>query len=88
MKNDRILNLIDLNFFEALKLHFLFYSNDLASWHGFPDITHIEDDNAHKSYILNLIQLKFVRAYPSLKTHILLYGNVLAIWQFSRYYAC
>ena len=55
-------------------------SNGLASWHGFPDITHIKVNNGHKSEsaILNFIELKFFRAYPSLKTLILFYSNGLA----------
>ena len=44
-------------FFRAcsfLKPHVLFYTTDLAIWHGFPDITHIEADNDPKSAIWNL----------------------------------
>ena len=40
-----MLNLIKLIFFMVypyLKLHILFNSNGLASWSGFPDITHIK----------------------------------------------
>ena len=31
------------------------YSNGLAIWHSFPDITHISVNNGHKSAILNMI---------------------------------
>ena len=37
-----ILNLIEFSFFRAypyLKPHIVFYSNDLAIWHGLPDIS-------------------------------------------------
>ena len=58
-----IFNLINLKFCRAynlsLKLHILFYSNGLAVWHGFPDITHINVNNDCKS---NLIELKCFRA--------------------------
>ena len=36
----------------------MFYSNGLAIWHGFPDITHIKVNNARKSAILNFDQVK------------------------------
>ena len=50
-----------------------------AILHGFPDITHIEVNNGHKSAIFNFMELTFLRAYPSLKSHILFYSNGLAI---------
>ena len=53
---------IELKFFRAhpyLKLRILFYSNSLAIWLGYPDITILE-------LIMHLIKLKFFRAYPSL----------------------
>ena len=40
-----LLNFIMLKFFMVypyLELHILFYSNGLAIWSGFPDITHIK----------------------------------------------
>ena len=37
--------------YPSLKPHILFYSKDLAIWHGFPDIT--QDNNGCKSIILN-----------------------------------
>ena len=37
-RESAILNLI----YPSLKLHILFYSNDLAIWHGLPDIRHIK----------------------------------------------
>ena len=43
-----ILNLIDLKFLRAhlsLKPQILFYSIDLAIWHGLSDIQHIEVNN-------------------------------------------
>ena len=57
-----------------------FYSNGLAMWPGYPDITHVNVNNGCKSAILNLIKLNIFRAYPSLKPHILFYSNDLAIW--------
>ena len=42
-RKSAILNLIKLIFFRAhpsLKPNILFYSDDLAVWHGFQDITH------------------------------------------------
>ena len=63
-----------------MKFDILFYSNDLAIRHAFPDITHIKVNNNCKSAILNLIKLKFIRAYLFLKLHILFYSNGLAIW--------
>ena len=41
--------------------------------------TYIYVNNGHKSPILNLIKLTFLRAYPSLKPHILFYSNGVAI---------
>ena len=70
-------------FFRAhspLKPHILFYSNGLATWYGFPDITHFKVDNCRKSAIFNLIDSKFVRTYPFLKPHLLFNSNGLAIW--------
>ena len=43
-RRSAILNLIKLKFFMVYpyrELHILFYSNGLAIWSGFPDITHI-----------------------------------------------
>ena len=40
-----IFNLLELKFFRvypSLKPHILFYSDGLAIWHCFPDITHIQ----------------------------------------------
>ena len=56
------------------------FGNGLAIWHGFPNIRHIKVNNGRKSAILNLIELKFFRAYPSLKPHILFYNKGLAVW--------
>ena len=38
-----------------MKPHILIYSNGLAIWHSFHDITHIKVNNCLKSIILNLI---------------------------------
>ena len=46
----------------------------IAIWHGFPDM-YIKVNNGHKWAILILIELKFVRVYPSLKLHILFYST-------------
>ena len=46
-----IFNFIRLKFFMVypyLELHILFYSNGLAIWSGFPDITHIKKLMADK----------------------------------------
>ena len=67
--------------YSPLKLHILFYSNWLATWYGFPNITHFEIDNCRMSAIFNLTELKFLRTYPSLKRHLLFNRNGLAIWQ-------
>ena len=40
----------------------------------------IKVNNGRNLAILNLIEVKIFRAYPSLKTHILFYSNGLAIW--------
>ena len=40
----------------------LFYSNDLAIWHGFPDITHIKVNNGR-----HFIELQFFRAFSSME---------------------
>ena len=53
----------------------VFYSNDLAIWHGFPDITHIKVNNGR-----HFIELQFFRAFSSMETHILFYSNNQAIW--------
>ena len=68
-----ILNYIKLKFCRAssLKPYILFYSNDLAIWHCFQDITHNNVNNGCKS-------AKFPR-HLSLKPHILFYSNGLAI---------
>ena len=72
---------LELDQVEILTLRILFYSNGLAIWHGFPDITHnYKGNNVHKSVILNLIKLKYFRSYPSLKANILFYGDGLVIW--------
>ena len=47
---------------------------------SFPDIIHIKVNNGLKLANLNLIELKFFRAYPYLKQHILFFINNLAIW--------
>ena len=47
---------------------------------SFPDITHIKVNNGLKFAILNLIDLKLFRVYPSLKLHILFYSNGLDFW--------
>ena len=39
------------------KAHILFYSNVLAIWHGFPNMSHFEVDNGHKSAMFIFIQL-------------------------------
>ena len=61
----------------------MLYSNDLAIWHNFPDITHITVNNGRKWAIFNFIVLKFYRAYPSpLMTdvsHTFFHRNGLAI---------
>ena len=44
-RRSAIFNFIMLKFFRVypyLELHILFYSNGLAIWSGFPDITHIK----------------------------------------------
>ena len=42
----------------------MFFKNTfLAIWHGFPDITHIEVNNGHKSAIFNLIKWKFLKPH-------------------------
>ena len=44
---------IELKFFRSypsLKRHILFYRNGLAIWHGFPDTTHIMDNNGHEHF--------------------------------------
>ena len=53
--------------YPSLKPYILFYSNGLAIWHSFPNITHIKVNNGIKSVILNLIDFEIFRAYPSLK---------------------
>ena len=63
-----------------LKPHILFDSNDLAIWHGFPVITHIEGKSGRRSAILNLIKLNFFMIYSYLKLHIFFNSNGLAIW--------
>ena len=35
--------------YPSLKPHILFYSNSLAIWHGFRDITYIKVHNGHKA---------------------------------------
>ena len=40
-----------------MKPHFWFYSNGLAIWHSFPDITHSKVNNGLKSTILNMIEI-------------------------------
>ena len=57
--------------------HISFYSNHLAIWHSFPNITHIKVNNDQKLAILNLIELNFFKACPYLKLHILLYSDYL-----------
>ena len=52
--------------------------NGLAIWHGFPYISHIKGNNDHKSAILNFIELKCFRAYPSLTPHIFFDSDGLA----------
>ena len=62
-----ILNLIKLNFFTEypyLKLHILFYSNGLAIWSGFPDITHIKKNNGRFVGHRDLVS---VRILPNFK---------------------
>ena len=64
---------------------YLFYINRLASWHSFPDITHIKVDNALKLAILHLIELIFSRIYLYLTPHVFTFcfmvpGNGLANW--------
>ena len=49
-------------------------------WNDFTDIMHIKVNNGSKLAILNLIQLKLFKPYPSLKLHILFYGNGIANW--------
>ena len=46
-----------------MKPPILFYSIDLAIWHGFRDITHIKVNKDRKSAILNMIKLNIFRAY-------------------------
>ena len=46
-----------LKVYPSLKTHFLFYSNHLALWQSFPDITHIKVYNGLKLTILNLIRI-------------------------------
>ena len=63
----------------------LFYRNRLASWHSFPDITHIKVNDAIKLAILHLIELIFFRIYLYMKPHIFTFyfmvpGNDLANW--------
>ena len=36
--------------------HILFDSNGLATWYGFPEITHFQVENCHMSAIFNLIE--------------------------------
>ena len=52
--------------YPSLKPHILFYSNGLAIWHSFPDITHTEVNDGLKSAILNLTEFTFFKAYGSL----------------------
>ena len=68
-----ILNLIKLKFCRAYpsgKLHILFFCNDLAICHCFPNIKHINVNNGCKSEILNLIEWNIFKVYPFLKLHI------------------
>ena len=60
---------------------YLFYRNRLASWHSFPESTHIKVNNALKLAIFYLIELTFFRTYLKLKLHIWFYSNGLDIWQ-------
>ena len=41
--------------------HFILW---LATWYGFPDITHFEVDNCRMSANFNLIELNFVGHIP------------------------
>ena len=52
------------------------------------NVRQISDINGRMSFILNLIKLDLLTAYPSLKPHILFYSNGLASYlaQFYRYY--
>ena len=59
-----------LTVYPHLKLHILFNSNGLATWHSFPVIPHIEVKRDSRLAILNLIKVKFVMVYPYLKLHI------------------
>ena len=54
-----------------MKPQILFYSNGLAVLQ-FSRYTQIKVNNGHKSAILNLIKMKFSKAYLSLKQYILL----------------
>ena len=49
----------------SMKLHILFYCNELGPWYGFPDIRpmHIKVNNGRKSAILIFVELRFFRAY-------------------------
>ena len=44
-------------------------------------ISHINGNYGRESAVLNLIELKQIKADPYLDQHILLYSNGLAIWQ-------
>ena len=49
------------------KLHILFYNNRLATWHGFPDITHniINVNNGRYSGHFEFDQVEFFSAFQS-----------------------
>ena len=53
-------------------MHIMFYSNGVAIWHGFPDITHIKVNNEFDG-------VEIFRAYPlplpPLKPQILFQSN-------------
>ena len=83
--------LINLKFFRAyrsLKPHILLYSNGLAIWHRFPDITHIKVINRLKLSIFEFDQVDISQGISLSETTNLFYSNGLAIcFSFPIYYS-
>ena len=68
--SQQLFNLIELAFlrvYPSLKPHISFYSNHIAIWHSFPDITHINVNGGLELAIFKLIKLIFsgnIRSLP------------------------
>ena len=63
-----------------MKLHILFYSSDLAIWHGLKNMKHINANIMADGQSFEFDRVELFSAYPYLKPHIWFYSNGLTIW--------